>query len=83
MNKKFLTQYLKIICQQNGQLDFSKILTMQEYNKIVSINFQIAKKRTSVNTDTSYFLELSQKKPVILLNQLEAQYKYFNKGQFH
>lgn len=86
MNDTYISEYLKIISQQvNMDVDMSKVLTMEEFLKIKQINTQIAYKRTSRRIDTSFFVQLAESRPVILLATQEPKYVLPTRctGQFH
>lgn len=68
----------QIVSQQemveNTQIDLSKVLTLDQFEKIKEINRTIAMKRTSMRVNTSFFVELAQRKPIILLAATGQKY---------
>lgn len=86
-NNLYISEYLNLISQQAGtmDIDYSKILTIDEYRKIDQINSQIAYKRTSRGIDTSFFVQLAESKPVILLAKQEPKFTVKNwcTGEFN
>ena len=90
--------YLQLISQQvdmidndmipqqqpiNMDIDLDKVLTIDQFERVKQINKELAAKRTSNRVNTSFFVQLAESKPVILLAKQQPKLKYFCTGEFH